>query len=183
MTSTITISDLADQLEISADPEKIAPGGETTITVTGCPNCSYSWSPNVQDDGPVVTVSPDETTTYTVTVFDENECDYELSITIMVIPCAEENFFVPTAFTPNGDNVNDVLCVRSLLELTPEAVDMTFIIYNRWGEKVFESNSLTDCWDGSYRGRDLAPDSYGWYLEVNCPGGGFTKSGNVFLLR
>ncbi|MEM6378566.1 MAG: gliding motility-associated C-terminal domain-containing protein, partial [Bacteroidota bacterium] len=82
-------------------------------------------------------------------------------------------------FTPNNDGNNDVLFVRSNIIDT-----MHFIIYNRWGQEVFDSRDINIGWDGTFRGRDLPPDVYGYFLEVTCiDGGTLTIQGNVTLLR
>ena len=61
---------------------------------------------------------------------------------------------------------------------------MSLIIYNRWGEKVFESKNQSIGWDGTFKGKLLDPDVYAYYLTVNCIGGEvFTEQGNVTLLR
>ncbi|MEJ7685267.1 MAG: gliding motility-associated C-terminal domain-containing protein [Segetibacter sp.] len=54
---------------------------------------------------------------------------------------------VPNAFTPNGDGINDKVFVRGY-----GISKMTWRIYNRWGEKVFETNDKTQGWDGTYKG-------------------------------
>ena len=58
--------------------------------------------------------------------------------------------WVPNIFSPNGDGNNDVLYVRG-----KGVQDVLFKVYNRWGEKVFESTSLDDGWDGTIRGKDV----------------------------
>lgn len=88
-------------------------------------------------------------------------------------------YFVPNAFTPDGDGLNEVLFVRGA------AIDEVFFaIYNRWGEKVFESTSKTQGWDGTFKGKMLTPDVYGYYVEVRCFNGEtYFKKGNVTLIR
>lgn len=96
-----------------------------------------------------------------------------------VIQCREPFIFVPTAFSPNGDGQNDLYRVRS------EVVEsMRMIIYNRWGQEVYTLNSISESWDGTYRGRRLPPDVYGYYLTAVCYDGQvFSKKGNISLLR
>ena len=61
---------------------------------------------------------------------------------------------------------------------------MTLIVFDRWGEKVFETRNQSTCWDGRHKGKLLNPDVYGFYLTVNCVNGQkFTKKGNVTILR
>ncbi|MBS1776481.1 MAG: PKD domain-containing protein [Bacteroidetes bacterium] len=86
---------------------------------------------------------------------------------------------VPTAFSPNGDGVNDVLYVRGA------AVDkLLFRVYNRWGEKVFETNDINVGWDGNYKGKPQEVEVYAWVLEATfLDGTTESRSGNVTLLR
>lgn len=181
--STINVVDLASKVRISATPTTIENGESSTIRVENCPDCTYSWSPAGSlntTTGSTVIASPTDTTEYTVTVT-SNGCTTQLKITINVSGpyCVEPYIFVPTAFTPNRDGVNDVLYVRG------RGIDvMTFIIYNRWGQKVFETSDPKVGWDGTFRGKALPPDVYGFYLLANCiDGTSYRKQGNVTLIR
>ena len=132
-------------------------------------------------DIPDPVASPAETTTYTLTIVDENGCSNSAEVLLFLFdsPCVAPYIFVPNAFSPNGDNLNDVLLVEG------NVIDEFYLaIYDRWGEQVFESRSQTDGWDGTFQGRTLAPDVYGYYLEVSCFGGEQYRSrGNITLLR
>ncbi|MEL6926641.1 MAG: T9SS type B sorting domain-containing protein, partial [Bacteroidota bacterium] len=87
--------------------------------------------------------------------------------------------FVPKGFTPNDDGRNDVLFVRG-----NPIEEVTFLIYNRWGEQVFQSTDKNIGWDGTYKGKPLNPDVYGYLLRVICTDGEeFFKKGNVTLIR
>ena len=93
--------------------------------------------------------------------------------------CQEPYVFFPRAFTPNDDGENDVLYVRGNYIETSY-----FVIYNRWGEKVFESNAKDIGWDGTFKNEQLPPDVYGYYLDVKCiDGSELVKKGNITLLR
>jgi len=86
---------------------------------------------------------------------------------------------LPTAFTPNGDGRNDVLKVESNF-----VKSMDLQVYDRWGEQVFISNRIEDGWDGSYEGKELAPDVYSYCINATCSNGSnYTKIGNVTLIR
>ncbi len=69
--------------------------------------------------------------------------------------------FIPNAFTPNGDGANDVLQVY-----TQGVKFFEWKIFDRWGEKVFESNNVNDGWDGTYKGKEAAPGVYSYYLKL-----------------
>jgi len=86
---------------------------------------------------------------------------------------------VPTAFSPNGDGSNDVLYVRGG---GIETMDLK--IFNRWGQKVFESNSLDKGWDGSFNAKPQPVDAYGYVLTATfIDGSSAVKKGNITLLR
>jgi gliding motility-associated-like protein len=62
--------------------------------------------------------------------------------------------------------------------------EMYLTIYDRWGQKVFESVDQNDAWDGSFKGKALPPDVYGFYLQVKCTNGEeYFKKGNIALLK
>jgi gliding motility-associated-like protein len=181
--TTVNVVDLASKVRVTANPTTIENGESTTIRVENCPDCTYSWSPATglnTTTGSTVIASPTDTTEYTVKVT-SNGCMAELKITINVSGpyCVEPYIFVPTAFTPNSDGVNDVLYVRG------RGIDrMTFIIYNRWGQKMFETSDPKVGWDGTFRGKKLPADVYGFYLLANCiDGTTYRKQGNVTLIR
>lgn len=86
---------------------------------------------------------------------------------------------VPTAFTPNGDQVNDVLFVRGAAIAT-----MDFSIYNRWGQLVFHTNSPEVGWNGTFNGKPQPMESYAYVLNaVFINGDTETKKGNITILE
>ncbi len=87
--------------------------------------------------------------------------------------------FAPNAFTPNGDGINDVFQIKGLY-----ISNFDLKIYNRWGEFLFETQSLDHAWDGTYKGQKCESDVYIWILSLN--GVDQTShfiSGNVTLLK
>ncbi len=182
---TIDVDEFANLPIISADPDTIFVSEESRLNVENDDlSWTYLWTPNGSldfDDVPNPTATPAETTTYNVEITNENQCVAERTVTVVVIPtrCEEPFIFIPNAFSPNGDGLNDELFVRGL-----NIANVYLAVYNRWGQKVFESTSLFDGWDGTFKGKALAPDVYGYYLEVDCGDGQtFFKKGNVTLLR
>jgi gliding motility-associated-like protein len=102
------------------------------------------------------------------------------SVTVTVqVECAEPYVFVPNAFTPNGDGQNDVFMVMG-----NKLDEFTMVIYNRWGEKVFESQDANMGWDGTFEGKELPSDVFAYMVRLRCFNGEiFEKQGNVSLLR
>lgn len=86
---------------------------------------------------------------------------------------------VPNAFTPLSGSVNSVVRVRGY-----NIAKMRFIIWNRWGQKMFETNSLKHGWDGKYKGVVQPMDVYAYTLEVEFfDGKKTTKKGDITLIR
>ncbi|MEN8927482.1 MAG: gliding motility-associated C-terminal domain-containing protein, partial [Flavobacteriales bacterium] len=89
------------------------------------------------------------------------------------------NASIPQIFSPNGDGLNDVLYVygRNFL-------DFRFIVFNRWGEKVFETNNPNRGWDGTYRGKPALEGVYVYYFFSKTDQlGDIVRKGDVTLVR
>lgn len=159
----------------------------TVLNATG--GVSYAWTPAYGlscTACPNPTADPDSTTTYYVVSTDAAGCTSMDSITVTVkeyIPCndkADMSTIIPNAFTPNHDGWNDLLCI-------PENICIKSIslrIYDRWGEKVYDSTNPTDCWDGIYRGKELNTAVFAYYLTIEYPSGEKASSkGNISLIK
>lgn len=187
ITKTVYISNIANQtFSATTDKDTIYKGTSTYIHAHPSSGYNFTWTPSgslssSKDPNPLAT--PDTTTTYLLTVSDHlnNNCKKTTAVKVVVIDlvCDEPYIFVPNAFTPDGDGNNDVLYVRSTV-----IQDLYFTIYDRWGEKVFETRDQNIGWDGMYKGRKLDPAVYDYYLEVTCLNlKKFFKKGNVTLIR
>jgi gliding motility-associated-like protein len=90
---------------------------------------------------------------------------------------------VPNAFTPNGDGINDFF--SPLFPCQPESYDLQ--IFNRWGERIFQSAQLADAWDGNFQGKPAPAEVYFWLLRYTENFNGQPTSrkmqGDVTLLR
>jgi gliding motility-associated-like protein len=172
-------------LNASVSPDTILPGQSVRLTAVLPGGTSYQWSPpeRLNDPNSVSTLAfPLETTTYTVAARTVQGCPLLDSVTVFVLRlgCEEPYVFFPTGFSPNGDGINDVLQLNVSLPIE----SVYWVIYNRWGQKVFEANNLQDAWDGNFKGVAQPADAFGYFLQVQCPGGEvFSKKGNVTLLR
>jgi gliding motility-associated-like protein len=86
---------------------------------------------------------------------------------------------VPTGFSPNSDNNNDVLFVRG-----GPFTSLHFKIYDQWGKVVFETNDPTQGWDGKYKSVDQPIGIYVFTVETETADGeAYAKSGEVTLIR
>jgi gliding motility-associated-like protein len=145
---------------------------------------TYSWTPALglsctNCSNPIA--SPTVTTTYCVKVTDANNCVDSGCVTITVeIPCIVKNLEVPTAFSPNGDGISDVWTLNGWEKCIS---NFTVTIYDRWGEKVFESNDPTQSWNGIYRGKPLEPAVFVYFISATLPNKEkITKKGNITLV-
>jgi gliding motility-associated-like protein len=174
---------VSPDVALTPSSDTILEGESVQLLATFNPDYTYSWSPaaglSATDiHNPVA--SPLETTVYTVTVTDADGCVVVRTVTIVLLTSCEEPFiFIPTGFTPNGDGKND------LFQVIGNNIEEVYLaVYNRWGEKIFETTNPAGGWDGTYKGKILPPDAFGFYVRVRCIGGQeFFKKGNVTLLR
>ena len=87
--------------------------------------------------------------------------------------------YVPNIFSPNHDGHNDGFRLRS-----PQIDSLHLQIYNRWGNKVFETNNPNDAWDGTYQSKDCETGNYVWWAEITFKNGKKEiRKGNVSLVR
>lgn len=139
----------------------------------------YLW-----DDG---TTTPTRSFTQTGNYFVDvsNECEtIRRSIQVTFEGLAgDEPLLMPTGFSPNDDGLNDIFRPVPKLPIT----EYHFAVYNRWGEKVFETTELTDGWDGEIARLDAETGVYVWYYTATVEDCEATKElfqkGNVTLVR
>lgn len=179
----ISVSNINPNVVIASASEYFVPEGDTVLLI-GAPNgYSYLWSPSTGVANPTAQQSEalvDQTTIYTLTVSDGicMRSDTVL-VTAFTFLCEDPYVFVPNAFSPNGDNENDVLYVRGNM-----IKEMTFRVFDRWGELMFESHDRAHGWDGTFRGKKMDPDVYDYYLQVTCIDEVETIiKGNITLLK
>ena len=136
------------------------------------PGLIYTWTPAnglTCTDCPNPTATPDTTTIYTITITTPDGCSGSVTSTIITkVNCGEH--FIPTVFSPNGDGKNDVFKIYGKCIV---AVDLK--IFNRWGEKVFESFDMEYGWDGTYKGEFITPDSYYYSAKISFQDGTFAN--------
>ena len=167
----VEVSDIAPLLEAFADPESILLGDSTQLSSTVYNDYTYTWSPPETLNDPAIpnpVAKPAETTVYTVTINKDDGCpaSAQVRVTVTVPECIEPYVYLPNIFTPNNDGKNDILQVLGV-----SIDEVHLMIYNRWGNKVFESFRQDHGWDGTYKGKELTSDVYGYYLRVRCLNG------------
>ena len=95
-------------------------------------------------------------------------------------PVSEYDFFIPNAFTPNGDGINDLLYFKANFE--PKTFEVA--IYNRRGEQVYHSRNMENGWDGTLQGRELPGEVYSYVIKYTDPDNKvLSRRGQVIIIR
>ena len=142
---------------------------------------SYIWGPSEYLScqtcpNPVVTPYAPQMT-YTLNLVYNDHCTIDASVTVHMND--NPDIYIPNVFTPNGDGNNDIFYVYGA-----NIKQFNIKIFNRWGEKVFESNDLQTGWDGRYQGIKQDPNVYVYEAYfVLLDNTTYHKNGSVTLVR
>jgi gliding motility-associated-like protein len=143
---------------------------------------NFSWTPREQLSS--------YNTQYTEFFATNNDIDYLVEITdvhtcittdsILVQILRKPGYYLPSAFTPNGDGRNDLV--------RPYLVGMkslkSFSVFNRWGNLVYRTNTYGEGWDGKFKGVTQDPGVYVWILEyINNDDKKVVERGTITLIR
>lgn len=130
--------------------------GQTTELSTMIEYAEYEWTTGETSSTIIVGEAGD----YGVTTYGENGCSGSHSVTVEVL--IRNDVLIPNAFSPNDDGINDVF---STISTTP-LISYDMAIYNRWGNRIFETKDPTDGWDGKTNGQKADMGVYAYYLNV-----------------
>ncbi len=186
---SILISDTIDVVNLIANAttidSSIIISENTTLHVSAMPEediYTYQWEPSQSLDCTncsTTIANPTDSTMYIVKVtHDQHGCIvYD---TLLIAVDNRVIFEIPSAFTPNGDNENDEFLIigQGLID------DIQFKVLNRWGDIVFETNSLEKGWDGTFQGKQQPIGSYNYIISVtDYLGMAYEKAGQFTLIR
>lgn len=153
--------------ELTVSDTTVIVGEELSIPIANYQHVEYFWEPPYAIDcqtcpNPVFSPLYDTTYYVTITAWAGEKVCYEITDSLKIEVDWQFSIDVPNIFTPNGDNINDVVYVdgwgvQELIE---------FSIFNRWGQKVFESHDIAVGWDGSYNGTVQPNDTYIYRARV-----------------
>jgi gliding motility-associated-like protein len=175
-------------LSLGADTAVVA-GSEISLhaKVSNAPATKYLWS-SVERlscsncPTPAITIKSDECITCTIT----NIYGCKTSDTLCVQTfCRNAQVFIPNAFSPDGDGVNDMFYVMG----TGIKIVKSFRVFNRWGELVFEKanfapNNSSTGWDGTIKGQKASGDVYVYICNVVCENDvQYSYKGNVAIIK
>jgi len=170
-------------LTITASPVSTTIQAGETVQLNASGATSYIWTPSTGldcFDCPDPIASPTQTTIYTVTGTDSSGCTGVDYATVFVTQICGD-IFIPTVFSPNGTGptANNTLCVYGSC-----ISELQYAVYNRWGEKVFETTDSNICWDGMYKDKPLNSGVFAYKLIVTLFDGTYIEeSGNLTLIR
>jgi gliding motility-associated-like protein len=150
------------QVHISAGKTTVIADDTVQLYATGSQAAAYSWSSVAALDNPSV---PNPIATVNVSswihlsVTDTNSCTASDSILLSVVECYG-NIYVPNVFSPNNDGYNDDF------RLYGNCITLNILrIFNRWGEKVWETSDINQPWDGFYKGELQQPGVFVYLLS------------------
>jgi gliding motility-associated-like protein len=174
VSDTIVLSVIQPELSIVENDTIICNGKPLVLHALANPVSIYSWNNGGHDAQTIA----DTAGTYTVTAI--NECGtYQDSVHIQTQDC-NCKIFVPNVFSPNGDGKNDAFGIQ----LACQPSDFSLSIYNRYGQRIFQTTSPTTLWDGTFNGQLLDAGTYFYYIKFKTPTGTDTQhKGDVMLIR
>lgn len=180
--------EVLDYKKVTVRPAVPAFAGNDTIAVKGIPHkllgsggTYYNWAPaSVLDNPfaaqPYATLKDD--TRFYMEVTDDYTCKgYD---TLFVKVYEGPTYYVPNAFSPNGDGLNDIF------RAVPVGISTTeyFRIFNRYGELVFSTKEWLKGWDGNYKGKKAEMGNYIWMIKgIDRDGKVVERTGSIMLLR
>ncbi len=161
----------ANEIIIENDGSKVLQPNVTENALT------YRWSPSLGLDNPNIKnprANPESTTVYTLRVIGTGGCTAQGSVKVVVL----KDIFIPNVFSPNGDGKNDQWVIRNIASYTGTKVQ----IFNRYGQKVFQSDNFISPWDGLLAGKSLPLGNYYYILDLANKSKSRYK-GSVTILR
>jgi gliding motility-associated-like protein len=158
-------------------------GTAIALNAESVSGATYSWSgPNgytSDAQNPVIgSAATSNSGTYTLVVT-RNGCTATDDVAVLVLDdCDIVAISIPEGFSPNGDNINDILVINGIENYT----DNKFMIFNRWGDEVFEGDSYANTWDGKGPNGEILPVGVYFYI-LELGDGSEDKKGTIYLNR
>jgi gliding motility-associated-like protein len=171
-----TVRVLIDKVPaVSLGPDQYICAGDSTLLELPAGLGNHRW-----DNGATAPVRWVHTSgRYAVTVYSDLGCPASDTLEVRYKDCGS-GFFMPNAFTPNNDGLNDV--IKPVIGAVP--VRYRFAVYNRWGQEVFSTVDPMQAWDGRLKGIAQQAQVFGWVCTWQVDGGTLQKrAGSIVLIR
>ncbi|NJM42230.1 MAG: gliding motility-associated C-terminal domain-containing protein [Anaerolineae bacterium] len=174
----------SDTVDVVVAPEQdlsygfdACPGAPITLSIP-FQGSAYLWESGEAEQSITFLYTGSDTTDFDFEVWDALGCVHSDSVTVTPMD-SSPRLFAPNAFTPDGDGINDEFVITGYGEREVE-----LMIFNRWGEQVFNTKRLTDPWNGTYSGQ-IKQDVYVYKLKYNgeCTNDETSIIGHVTLVR
>lgn len=177
-TDTIQIQESMLRIDLGPDT-LICEGASLELQMDGFSG-TVIWHDGSTDDQFLVT----EAGTYIATVIDANGCIDQDTISVKVEPCMATQVVIPNAFTPNNDGSNDYFNIVANGPIIKNRI-ITFRVYNRWGQIVYDNETPDLGWDGRSNGRPAPSDVYFYFIQIKLGEVEELKSwkGDITLIR
>jgi len=175
-TAFVTVELFPEPFVSAGEDQQIDFGDQARLQATG--NGLIAWLPD-PTLGCLVCADPlafpQVSTLYTVTLTDTNGCKATDEVFVIV----DGTLYVPNTFTPDGDGINDVFFAKAT-----EVKTFKLLVFNRWGQMIFEGDNLDRFWDGTYNGTRSPIDTYVWRIDLTeISGESRVHYGHVNLVR
>ncbi len=171
---TVLVSVLDPYLQIPQQDTLICDDDFIVINAVANPVSTYQWNNGSSEEQ----LKINEAGTYIVTA--TNACGTFVDTMVLAVQNCDCKTFIPNAFSPNQDGNNDVFSVNTGCEVD----NFSLSIYNRFGQRIFQSSDAAKGWDGNHNGTPVDVGAYFYYIKFKGPrGGDFTQKGDLVLIR
>lgn len=176
----VTVSN--PEINLTASSLTLNPGGNVTLTASASTAFTVvNWLPESAFTDRTLTVQtifPVSTTTYSVVGQNPAGCLDTASVQIEVI-AGDEEIYIPNAFTPNGDGINDFFRVYG-----NQIRETEMLIFNQWGEKIYEAKNTINGWNGRHKGKLQPSGVYIYVVRITLNNREvLNRKGSINLLR
>tara|TARA_Y100000385_G_C13069217_1_gene628197 strand:+ start:458 stop:1666 length:1209 start_codon:yes stop_codon:yes gene_type:complete len=185
----LTISDIEQEdyfpNQIIEDKLIIFKGESAVLETGGVCSDDFEWSPALGLNDPNLLspiASPDESTFYTLTIR-ENGCEVQDELNLIVVDVEDldcSQLLLPSAFTPNGDGVNDLFGISN--EFIIDEL-LSFEVFDKWGGRMYYATENNPKWDGDFRSSPVMPGPYLYRVRYRCGGEESQRNGIINVIR
>ncbi len=149
--------------------------GEAIVLKPSVNADSYQW----QDGSTGKTLTANASGLYTLEV-ELDGCKASDDVLVTVEDC-ECDYYIPNAFSPNGDGLNDNF--NPIIKCGSLETKFRISIYNRWGQRIFDAQTMTKTWDGTFNGKPCDAGTYFYVIEIDNRTTTKTRKGDLLLIR